>query len=230
VIIDPHVAVISVSKEHGPALYEGVMRRVAERREQPQGVLLHYTCHWGDAFIVGTVFRDIASMTEGFVGFSAPEAQNEMVETGLAQDMSRQEFRLERMFVEPGVEAQPFGFVEPAGVIAFTTEAIMPSIETYREIARQPGFFDKPADGRIAHIAHISPTGVRVMTFWRSRAQGERWNEEHLYGPLAELEPGKLTEESREAAWLEIDSFLVAAAADDPTRNFVRAATGPSTV
>lgn len=227
-IIDPHVALIRVSEDHGEALYRGVMRRVADRREQPQGVMLHYTTLWQDAFVVGTVFRDSAAMLDGFVAFSAPEAENEMVATGRAQDMTRDEFELERLFVEPDVEAQPFAYVPRAGVTAFIAESIMPSIETYREIGRQPGFFDAPAEGRLAHIAHNSPSGVRLMTFWKSRELGERWNEKHLYGPLAELEPGKVTPEALDASWIDIHSFLVAIDEDDPARNFVRDASGPS--
>lgn len=226
-ILDPHVAIIRVSQEHGPALYEGVMRRVAERREQPQGVMMHYTAFWRDAFIVATVFRDTASMLDGFVSYSAPEAQNEMVATGIAQDMSREEFRLERLFVEPDVEPQPFALVPPAGIVAFTGETILPSIETYRAIAGRPGFFDAPAEGRLAHIAHSSPSGVRSLTFWRSRELGDRWNAEHLYGPLNELEPDKLTDEIIESSWLEINSVLVTVPKDDPTRNFVRESAGP---
>jgi hypothetical protein len=227
-IIDPHVAVIRVAKDVGPDLYEGVMRRVAERHEQPRGVMLHYSATWLDSFFVGTVFRDSASMLEGFVGYSAPEAQNEMVATGRTSDMSRHEFQLERLLVEPSVEPLPFANVPADGIIAFTAEALLPSIETYREIARRPGYFDQPAEGRIAHIAHHSPVGVRLMTFWRSREAGERWNEEHLYGPLRELEPGKLTDDTIEASWLELNSFVVCVAKDDPTRNFVRDSAGPS--
>lgn len=228
-IVDPHVAVIRVSTDEGPALYESVMGRIAERSEQPRGVMLHYSTTWLGSFFVGTVFRDSASMHDGFVGYSAPEAENEMVATGLALDMSRHEFQLERLFVEPEVEPLPFSYVPADGVIAFTAEALLPSLETYREIARRPGYFDQPAEGRIAHIAHHSPVGVRLMTFWRSREAGERWNEEHLYGPLRELEPGKLTDDTIEASWLELNSFVVCVAKDDPTRNFVRDSSGPST-
>lgn len=221
-IVDPHVAVIRVSTEEGPTLYKSVMARIAQRSEQPQGVMLHYSTTWRDSFFVGTVFRDTASMRDGFVGYSAPEAENEMVATGLALDMSRQEFQLERLYVEQDVDSVPFSFVPAGDIIAFTTEALLPSIETYRELASRPGFFDEPAEGRIAHIAHHAPTGVRSMTFWRNRDAGERWNEANLYGPLSELEPGKLTEETIEASWLELNSFVVCAAKDDPIRDFVR--------
>jgi hypothetical protein len=230
VIIDPHVAVIRVSEEHGPALYDGVMQRVADRREQPQGVLMHFTTRLNGAFIVATVFRDVATMTEGFVAFSAPEAQNEMVATGRALDLTRDEFRLERLFVEPGVEAHQFSLVPADGIVAFTAQAITPSIETYREISRTRGYFDGPAEGRIAHIAHDSGDGVRLMTFWRSRELGERWYERHLFEQLSQLEPGKVTDETVDASWLEINTFLVSAAADDPIRNFAREAVGPSDV
>jgi hypothetical protein len=230
VIIDPHVAVIRVPEAAGPALYDGVMRRVAERSEQPQGVLMHFTTIWSESFIVGTVFRDSASMLDGFIGYSAPEAQNEMVATGRPTDMSRSEFQLERMYVEAAVEPHAFSYVPADGMVAFTSDAFLPSIETYREVSNQQGHFDTPAEGRVAHIAHHSPDGVRLMTFWRSRELGERWNEQHVYGRLSELEPGKVTEEKIDASWLDIVTFLVTVDNADPTRDFVRESAGPSRI
>ncbi|MGH2551885.1 MAG: hypothetical protein ACRDHN_21065, partial [Thermomicrobiales bacterium] len=194
------------------------------------GVLMHYTTVWHGSFIVGTVFRDTDSMVQGFLSYSAPESQNEMISSGVSLDLSRDEFRLERLFVEPEVESSPFSLVPAGGIIAFTGEQILPSIETYRQIASTSGYFDSAAEGRLAHLAHISPQGVRTMTFWRTRELGERWNEQHLYGPLNELEPGKLTDEAIEASWLDINSFVVTIDRNDPTRNFEREAAGPSNV
>lgn len=229
-IIDPHISMTRVSAAYGPTLYERVFRRVSERSDQPQGVMLNFSTIWHDEFVVGTVFRDTVSMHQSFVDFVVPEAENEMIESGVGTDISRDEFRLFRLFVEPDVESEPVSFALAEGIVAFTAEALQPNIETYRAIAKMPGFFDSPAEGRLAHIAHQTPTRMRVMTFWRSRELGERWNEQHLYGPFAKLEPGKVTEQNIEASWLKIHSFLVSIDRDDPMRNFVRESAGPAAV
>jgi len=221
-MIDPHIACIRVPRENGSAFYEGVMQRVAARSDQPQGVLLHFSADGPNGFLVGTVFRDSASMTEAFVQYSAPEAQNEMVATGNAVDMTREQYELERIFVEDEVEPEAFSLVPAEGITAFTSELVGPSLASYREISRRGDWYSRSVEGRIAHIAYSTPSGVNATTFWRSRADGERWYEQHLGATLDELEPGKMTPERREASWLTLHSFLVSIPKGDPVRHYTR--------
>jgi hypothetical protein len=227
VIIDPHIAIIR-TPEGGQALYDGVMRRVANRAEQPQGVLFHYSAVRGDRFIVGTVFRDNAAMLDGFIGFSAPEAQNEMVATGNAIDLTRDEYPLERMLVSPDVETHPFSLVPAGEIIACTSENAQMTIEHFRTLVRESGQLEAPVPGRLASIAYRVGDYAHAVDFWQTRDQGERWYDERVHPVYEKMRPGRITAETREASWMPLHTFLVAAAPEDSTRDFTRSADGPS--
>lgn len=229
-LIDPHIACIRVPRDNGLAFYEGVMRRVANRSAQPHGVTMHWTAAGPTEFQVNTVFRDNDAMLEGFLQFSAPEAQNEMLATGWAVDMTRETYELERVYVEQDVESNAFSLVLADGITACTSEFAAPKRETYNEIVERGGWFSESVPGRIAHVAYTTPSGLVATTFWRSRELGQRWYEEHLYEQVEELEPGSVTPEGLEASWLELHSFLVLVDQDDPQRHFVRTMSGPTSV
>jgi hypothetical protein len=229
VIVDPHIAILRTSDE-STALYDGAMRRVAARSEQPRGVLLHYGLIIGGRFQMGTVFRDAATMTEGFVSFSAPEAQNEMRATGRSIDISRDEYQLERLRIEPQVAARPFGLV-PAGDLAVaSSDGAGLTIDAYHAIAEQTGWLDEPQPGRLAHLAFRVGEHITMLEFWESRQQGHDLYMERIAGPLDEQLPGVRTDEKTDAAWLALHSFVVCVPPGDPTRDFLRTAPGPQSV
>ena len=226
-LIDPHIALIRTSKEHGPALYEGVMARVAERSEQPRGVLMHFTTWRDDNFVVATVFRDSASMLEGFIGFSAPEAQNEMVSSGRALDLTRDEHRLERMLVADDVEAHPFTFVPAGKIAACSSDAAEISVDVFRKLVEASRQDAAAVPGRLATIAYRFGENVHAIDFWETRERGQKYYEENIYPTYERLRPGLITEETIEKSWMDLHSFVVCTPPGDPLRNFVRETDGP---
>ncbi|MBJ7355140.1 MAG: hypothetical protein JHC98_09960 [Thermoleophilaceae bacterium] len=226
-LIDPHIALIRTSKDHGASLYEGVLRRVAARSEQPQGVLMHFTTWRDDNFVVGTVFRDSAAMLEGFLGFSAPEAQNEMVSSGRALDMSRDEHRLEKLLVSDEVEARPFTFVPAGAIAACSSDAADISIDVFRKLVEESGQLEQAVPGRLATLAYRIGDKVHAIDFWKDRERGQAWYEENVYPTYERLRPGRITEETIAKSWLELHSFVVCMPPEDPLRRFTRSVDGP---
>lgn len=203
------------------------MRRVAARSEQPRGVLLHFTTWRDDHFCVATVFSDSATMLEGFMSFSAPEAQNEMVSSGHPMDLARDEYRLERMLVSDEVEAKPFSYVPAGKIAACSSEAAEIKLDVFRKLVEESGQLEEPVPGRLATIAYCLGDVVHAVDFWESRERGQAWYDESIYPTYERLRPGLITEETIEKSWLDLHSFVVSAPLGDPQRHFARAADGP---
>lgn len=229
-IIDPHIAVIRISADDGPALYDAVMQRIAGRADQPQGVLMHYSGVRGGEFLVGTVFRDQAAMFEGFVSFSALESQNVMIETGRAMDLTRDEYPLIRLYVEEGIESHPFSMVPAGGIAASTSDVLKMTPEDYRRLGEETGWFESPIPGRIAHLAYASGEHVTTVEFWESQSAGEQAYRARAHAAYERHHPGELTEQKRVSTWFGLHSFLVSAPAGDPVRGFLREVEGPTTI
>lgn len=226
-IIDPHIAIIRTSIDHVAPLYEAVMQRIADRSEQPRGVLLHFAALQNGKFLVGTIFRDNETMLEGFLGFTAPETQNEMVSSGRPADITRDQYPLERLLVADEVEARPFSF-QPAGEIAAcSSDAADIPIDVHRSLVAESGQNDAPVPGRLATIAYQVGAAVHAVDFWESRERGQAYYEEHVYPVYEELRPGRITEETIEKSWMKLHAFVVCSPADDPQRNFLRSTDGP---
>jgi hypothetical protein len=230
VIIDPHIAVIRIPREPGSEFYDAVLDRVSRRREQPQGILMHFAAERGDEFVIWTVFRDNAAMLEGFVAFSAMESQNEMVERGIAFDMARDTYPLLRMYVEQGVTAHRFANV-PAGNIGLcTSDLLRMTPDSYRAMGRETGWFDTPIPGRIAHVAHELGGHVATLEFWETREAGEAAYRERAHAAYERHHPGELSDEVLKASWLTPHSFVVTAEPGDGVREFLRETSGPMKV
>lgn len=229
-IIDPHIAVIRIPRSPGSDFYDAVLRRISERREQPQGILMHFAAERDDEFVVWTVFRDNAAMLEGFLAFSAMESQNEMVDRGIAFDMARDTYPLIRMYVEQGVAAQPFAFV-PAGDIGLcTSDLLTMTPDSYRAMGEETGWFASPIAGRIAHVAYELEGHVMTLEFWENQAAGEAAYRERAHAAYERHHPGELNDEVLKASWLKPHSFVVTAEPGDSVREFLREASGPMTV
>lgn len=229
-IIDPHIAVIRIPLAAGSAFYDGVLERISQRREQPQGILMHFSAARGDEFVVWTVFRDSAAMLEGFIAFSAMESQNEMVEQRLAFDMTRDTYQLIRMYVEDDVEARPFAFVPGGGVALCTSDLLTMAPDSYRELGRETGWFESSIPGRIAHLAYEVDGHVSTLEFWENREAGQAAYRARGHDAYERHHPGELTEDVLEASWLEPHTFVVSAERSAPERAFLREVSGPTTV
>lgn len=229
-IIDPHIAVIRIPVSAGADFYDRVVARIMQRREQPQGILLHFSAVRGEEFIVGTVFRDNASMLEGFLAFSSMESQNEMVEQGLAFDLTRDTYPLLRMYVEHGVAASPFALVPAGGIALCTSDLLTMAPDAYRGMGEESGWFESPIPGRIAHLAFETSGHVGTMEFWESREAGQKAYRERAHAVYERHHPGELTDEVLQASWLTPHSFLVTPEPDDQVRKFLRKVSGPTTI
>lgn len=216
-IVNPHIALIRTSKERGEALYEGVMRRIGRRDQQPHGIVFHFSLWSEETFQVGTVFGDSASMLDAFVGYSAPEAQNEIASLGLSVDVSRDEHRLERLWVSGIVPARIFTSVPASGIAAWSSKAADMSVEDYRKQTAEIGRFDDPVPGCMASLAYRLGDTVRTIDFWESREHGED----------SYAANGQLTDEALAKGWLDLNTLVVCVPPNDPQRNFTRTEDGP---
>lgn len=230
-IIDPHIAVIRISREAGADFYDAVMARVEERAEQPAGVLMQFSAEREDDFMIGTAFRDQETMAEAFLRFTSIESQNEMISRGVPVDITRDQFQLDRLYVEPDVELRPFGPSPVDGIAAMTSEVVEIDLAEYHALADEVGNFRQPVPGRLAHLAYSDPDGkVRLFEFWRAREIGQAWYDQNANDIFDRMHPGALTPEVQSSSWLDIHSFMVTPELGGLTRHFERQASGPSAV
>ncbi len=225
-IIDPHIAVIRTAPS--TEFFDNVVQRVLARDEQPEGVLLQYSAIHRGELIVGTLFRDAEAMRDTFVRFTSIEAQNEMRETGESFDLTRDEYELERLLIAEDVPAEEFSATPSSKIAAITSELYKLTPDEYREVTSELGWFDRPAPGRIAHVAYNHKGSMRSIDFWESRAAGEAWLDSSVTAAFEEMYPGRRSDELREASWLDVHSLVVSIERDDPLRDFARTRSGPS--
>ncbi len=178
-------------------------------------------------FLVGTVFLDPRAMSDMFTSYTAPESASEMNALGTPVDIARSEYELDHLFIEESARTAAFGFVPADGIAACTSEVIAPSPETYWQIVEAGRWFDHPVPGRIAHIAYRSGAAMHAIGFWESREIGHAWYRDHMFSAMEGLEPGKLDEQSLDASWIELDTFVIAEGIEEPMRHFARSADGP---
>lgn len=225
-IIDPQIAVVRTAPSTD--FYDRVVDRIAKRAEQPEGILMQFAAIHGDELVVGTAYRDAAAMRDAFLRFTSIEAQNEMIESGVSFDLTRDEYELERLFVEPGVRAQNFASQVTDGVVAITSELIALTPAEYRGVTSSLGWFDRSAPGRLAHVAYDHQGVMRSIDFWESREAAEAWLDDSMTEQFDKLHPGRRTEETSDASWLDVHAFVVSVEPDDAFRNFTRATSGPA--
>lgn len=225
-IIDPHIAVIRTR----PSLefYDRVIARVFARDEQPRGVLMHYSAIYRDQIHVCTVFSDRVAMQEAFVNFSALEAENEMIASGVSFDLDRTEYELERLHVWPCVEPEQFS-AKPAGSIcAITSELLALSPTEYREIEKKRGWGEQDVPGRLAHLAFRRGESMFTTTFWESRAAGEGFYRRFLGHQVESTFPGRSSSLSFDKSWMDVHTFVVTLPKDHKIRDYAREHSGPS--
>lgn len=222
-IIDPWIARIRFPLEAGPDFYEGVMRRIAAHDDHPSGMLMHFTATRDGEFNAWSVFRDRDAMLEAFLAYSSRDAQAEMLARGLAFDITRDEFPLLRIFIEPGVDVSRLAF-KPVGEIAATSsDVVTVDVERYYQLTDAIGLFDEPVAGRLAHVAFSDRSGkVDSFDFWESRRTGQDWYDANANAVFERLNPGELTPEVNAASWIDLHSFVVTATGGDAGRHYVR--------
>lgn len=223
-ITDPHIALIRT--EPDVSFYDRVTRRIAARNDPPRGILLHFSAVSDERLLVGTAFRDPASMVDTFVGYTALEAQNELLESGVSFDLTRDEHPLERLFIEDDVPSQPFGLIAAGEIAAFSSEFVKIDVAEYRALTQKIGSFDGPLEGRIAHVAFSQNEQIHAIDFWATRAAGQAWYDRHAELAAEHIEEAKLPEIVT-AGWIDLHSFFISAPQNDPIRKFYRTASGP---
>jgi hypothetical protein len=218
--LDPQIAVIRTD-ERGPAFYDTVLTRIAGRTEQPEGVLFHFSGMRGPQFLVGTAFSDRAFMQRGFMNYVAPETTGAIVDTGAAIDLERDEYELEHLHVPASVPPSPFQNVPAGGIVAHSSDH-MSTRDLYWATVNKGGLFLSETPGLVAHVAFNKGEYVAVFDFWESRAIGEAWYAEKIAAAGDEVTRKLLAGAPWNEGWIDLHSFLVAAPADDPLRDFRR--------
>ncbi len=208
--------------------FDNVVQRVLARDEQPEGVLMQYSAIHDGELIVGTLFRDAEAMRDTFVRFTSIEVQNQLRETGESFDITRDEYELERLLIARDVPVERFDATPSSKIAAITSELYNLTPEEYREVISELGWFDRPAPGRIAHVAYNHKGSMRSIDFWESREACEAWLDPSMTSRFDELLPGRRSDEMREASWLDVHSLVVSLEPGDPLRDFARTASGPS--
>lgn len=226
VIIDPHIAVIRSAADLGQAAYDDVLELIRQRNERPQGIMLHFSAVDGDDFWGGTIYRDKSTMNEMFSAFTAPAMENRIAEGGTRFDIERDEFALERLFIEHDVQTQPFGPAELGEIAMLVSKPVDIEIGEYRALSAKADAFREPVDGRIAHIAYSDGDRIHVVDFWRNRAAAEAFFVANQQGPEATRVVGPKFGEMLELGWTQPHSFLVTPVIDRFDRNFVREGSG----
>lgn len=223
---------IRVPGDFGAAEYDGAMQRLEQQGASLPGMLIHLTAARAGDFVGWTAFRDRTAMRDSFLAVISP-AMDRLASQGGRGDFNfeRDEYPLERLYIEPGFEASEFGLVDADGLVARTNFPLKQDLENYHRVSDEVGWFDRPAEGRIAHIAYSDPSGgIFALEVWRSRAAGQQWYDEHVTPEIQRTFGLELTAEMREQSWFELHSAFVTEDAADLNRHFVRTQPGPSEI
>lgn len=220
-IFDPHMTVIRTAPE-GRDIYFDTIRRITSRAESPPVPVVHFAGSTRDEYVVSTVFSDRQSMHQMFTGYTLPETEHQMRESGIHVDIAREQGELEHLRVADSVPQSNFGLVEADSLVACTSNLVVPSLDAYWQVIRDGGWFKGEMPGLVAHVAYKHADGVHATDIWTSREAGLEWYRDHLVEQFNRLGPERLDERVLSAAWCELDTFLVTAKPASPARFFVR--------
>lgn len=222
---DPCISLIHTPPA-GRDLYAAAVPSAAQRSEAPPTPVIQYAGMIGGQFEIGTIFSSRAAMQTMFLSYTLPEGQREMIEQNKPTDLSREELEMEHIFIEERVAAQPYG-LHPAGTIAgFASGEVRPSPEDYWALYDEEDWFERPIEGRIAHIAYLEAGAIRLVEFWENREVGSAWHHENVVPKFNARVPDGITPDRMMGGWIELDYFMVGAPEGDRVRNFVRRTPG----
>lgn len=221
--LDPQIACTRFPAEAGHDFYVNILEHIVERPEQSSGMLMHFTIVRDGEFTSWSVFRDHPTMLEAFLSYSSREAQAEILAQGEAFDITRDEYPLERLVIDPGVATQPLQFAPSAEIAVTTSDVVTGDVEKYRELTAAIGGYDRPVEGRLAHLAYVEPSGrVHALDFWETRAAGAAWYKANANEAFERFYPQTHAADVADASWLALQTFVVTPGADEYGRHFVR--------
>jgi hypothetical protein len=212
VLFDPQLTILRSSRE-GRKVYAGSMRRIASRDQRPPAPLLHCAGTRGEDFLAFTAFSSREEMMAMYTSYTAPESVNEIVDSGVSIDISRDENELAAMHISDLLPQAEFGAKSPGSIAVVYCELVVATFEDYLKVTEKTGILEGEPHGVLAHLAFNTPEGIRILDAWESRALGERWYD------------GSVPEKPVDGDWLELDSFVVCTP-PGPSRRFVRGRTG----
>lgn len=224
-IIDPHIAVIRTNGS--TASYDAVMRRILARDRLPRGVLLHFAGVLNGELQIADSFADADAMSETFAQYTAPEAQNVMLETGAPFDLARDEYELERFVIDPAVADGSYRTGADGTIAAISNELAAMDLDGYHALLDQIGWFSDPPAGRLAHLAYNHGGQLRAIDFWESRAVGEPVYFERVLPEFERRFPGQLGNGLFESSWIDVRGFLAMPPGDAVGYDFTRPRSGP---
>lgn len=225
-IVDPQIAIVRSSAPM--EFFDRIAARIDARGEPHRGVLLQCTVNTSEGVLAVTVYRDKDSQLENFKSFFVAEAQNEMIESGETYDITRQEFELQRLFIDPDIKGDRLAIRAETAVVAGTTELTEFSPDDYRELIDGARWLDQPVPGRIAHLAWAQGEQLFATDFWETREDGELWYKSLRLAELGSQFPKMSRAAPPRSWWRELHSFTVVAEQGAVLRDFTRLAGGPS--
>lgn len=236
-IIDPHIAITRFPDGgSGASFYDAFDARIRSRNEHPVGVLLYFAAAWDDEFHLFTVFRDTETMADSFARFSSVEAQNEMLDRGERFDIRRDEYRLERLYIDPEVRAEQTddgsdGPIVRDSLVARTPEPLTMSLDEYRRLTSSVDWFSSSVHGRVAHLAYSDSDGnVHGCEIWREQSLAEAWYDANTKSVFEQMRPDTTVAAARDGAWRPLHICAVPPGEQSFADHYVREQPGPSVV
>lgn len=214
----PQLALIR-TKSVGIEFYDRVMDRMAQRPRKPRGIVLHFAGTNASELFVVTVYRDILSRADQFSDFSGPEITNELRESGLATDIGRHEFAIERLLM--GADVEPIA-ARPLSTprFAFLVVDEKMTANSYRDSTERARFPEVWPEGLETHLVFRHREQLSVIDIWRSR-EAARQHYSSSIVPSVSISLGEeMPTNAINENWIELHSLTITLAADDPLRSF----------
>ncbi|MGH2906541.1 MAG: hypothetical protein ACRDKI_07195 [Solirubrobacterales bacterium] len=144
------------------------MQGIAERPENPGGVMFHFSGAFEDEFFSVTAYRDGQSSAQMFADYTGPEVESAIRTSGERADINRLEFPITRYAVRDDEDLQGYSRKEPGEMVAVYATAATFSRERYLKITGEAGFPDDWPEGLVIHVAGEFGNRWGIFDVWHA--------------------------------------------------------------
>jgi hypothetical protein len=224
---DPRLTIIR-SKEVGTDFYDGVVKRIVSRPQQPNGLLFHFSGTFEDELFVVSVYRDLESATDTFADYTAPEIANEIRASGMARDVARHEFPVESLAIGDVDEFSGFRFTEPGEfrALLFLDESL--HRDTYLNTTGTANFPDDWPSGLLFHVAGLVGDRWGIFDVWRGNIDPAPFYRDRIEAAIRARVPSVSPTVGERRHWIELHSLSVDLTEIGDNRRFLREPSQPS--